>query len=49
MHKTEVAIVVWVEDGARAEEAALEEALVEDGVPVKNVALDVWGRVRKDF
>ena len=37
--RNEVAIVVWVENGARAEDAALEEALVEDGVPVKNAAL----------
>jgi hypothetical protein len=55
MHETEVAIVVWVENGAPAEDAALEEALVEDGalvadgVPVKNAALDVCGRVREDF
>lgn len=61
MHEAEVAIVVWDENGARVEDAAPVEALVEDGAlveytalvvdgaPVKNPALHACGRVRGDF
>ena len=61
MHEAEVAIVKRVENGARVEDAAPVEALVEDGAlveytalvadgaPVKNAALHACGRVRGDF